>query len=50
MALDALPKGEYVVQVLWDQDTEESRINAPTNIYSEKQIINLNKENESFRI
>lgn len=42
--LNELPNGEYAVQVLWDQDTEESRINAPTNIHSEKQIISLDKD------
>jgi enterochelin esterase-like enzyme len=37
LALNEIPEGEYTVQVLWDQDTRESRINAPGNIYSEKQ-------------
>ncbi len=39
--LDNVPAGEYFVQVLWDQDEEESRINAPGNLYSEKQPVNL---------
>jgi enterochelin esterase-like enzyme len=40
--LDNIPEGDYSFQVLWDQDTEESRINAPGNIYSIKQKIELN--------
>ena len=36
-----IPEGEYFVQALWDQDTLESGINAPGNIYSEKQKINI---------
>lgn len=47
ITLDNLPKGEYVIQVLWDQDTEESRVNAPGNIYSKKQVINLDKNIDS---
>jgi len=39
--LDKVPVGEYYVQILWDQDSEESRINAPGNLYSEKQKITL---------
>lgn len=37
-----VPKGEYYIQVLWDQNTEESNINTPGNIYSEKQKIEVN--------
>lgn len=40
---DEVPEGEYYIQVLWDQDRQESRINAPGNIYSEKQKIKINK-------
>ncbi len=32
--LDQVPEGEYRIQVLWDQDREESGINAPGNLYS----------------
>jgi S-formylglutathione hydrolase FrmB len=32
--LPELPEGEYRVQMLWDQDLEESGINAPGNLYS----------------
>lgn len=39
--LDHLPPGEYYAQVLWDQDTQESRINAPGNLYSAKQKITI---------
>jgi len=41
ISLNNIPEGEYVVQVLWDQDTMESRINAPGNIYSEKQKLSI---------
>jgi S-formylglutathione hydrolase FrmB len=33
-SLDQVPGGEYRIQVLWDQDLEESGINAPGNLYS----------------
>ncbi len=32
--LDKVPEGTYFLQLLWDQDIEESRIDAPGNIYS----------------
>jgi hypothetical protein len=35
ISLGELPHGSYTIQVLWDQDREESRINAPGNLYSE---------------
>jgi len=41
--LDEIPQGEYYVQVLWDQDREESRINAPGNLYCVKQKVVLDK-------
>jgi len=41
--LDELPEGNYNVQVLWDQDTKESRIDAPGNLYSEVVSLELNK-------
>ena len=41
-SLDNIPGGVYYLQMLWDQDTEESRINAPGTIYSVKQKITLN--------
>jgi S-formylglutathione hydrolase FrmB len=39
--LDHVPEGTYQVQVLWDQDREESRINAPGNLYSLKQEVQI---------
>lgn len=44
LSFNDIPKGEYFVQVLWDQDTIESRINAPGNIYSETQSISVNSD------
>lgn len=41
--LAKIPEGEYFIQLLWDQDNIESGINAPGNIYSEKQKININR-------
>lgn len=41
--LDEVPAGEYYVQIVWDQDFEESRIGAPGNLYSETQKINVNQ-------
>lgn len=40
-SLGKIPDGEYFIQALWDQDTLESGINAPGNIYSQKQKINI---------
>lgn len=34
--LNDVPAGDYYVQLLWDQNSEESRINEPGNIYTEK--------------
>ena len=42
--LDSIPAGDYYVQLLWDQDTLESNIDAPGNIYSEKQKISINSD------
>ncbi|MCK0132593.1 alpha/beta hydrolase-fold protein [Flavobacteriaceae bacterium F08102] len=41
--LDHVPAGDYLVQVLWDQDFEESRIDAPGNLYSTPQKIEINQ-------
>jgi len=43
-SLNEVPNGEYYAQVLWDQDYEESRINAPGNLYSETKLINVDKD------
>jgi len=42
--LTDVPAGTYNLQVLWDQDTKESRINAPGNIFSAARIITLPEE------
>lgn len=47
VSLDNIPGGKYYVQVLWDQDFKESRINAPGNFYSEAIEIEL-KSNTSL--
>ncbi len=43
--LNSIPEGTYYVQVVWDQDTSESRINAPGNLYADKKeiLIDSNK-------
>jgi len=58
--LRSVPEGTYYVQVVWDQDTKESRIDAPGNLYSIKQEIlidanktlqfNLDQKNEDRKI
>lgn len=42
-SLDAIPEGTYYLQMLWDQDRDESRIDAPGNIYSLVKKIEVNK-------
>ncbi len=44
--LNNVPTGKYYVQVLWDHDIKESRINAPGNLYSSKELIDLTDEVE----
>ena len=46
--LGEVPEGEYYIQVLWDQDEEGSRINAPGNLYSKVKSININKDQEIY--
>jgi hypothetical protein len=43
ISLDNLPNGKYTIQILWDQDFSESRINAPGNLYSETVILDLSE-------
>jgi S-formylglutathione hydrolase FrmB len=43
---DDMATGDYYVQVLWDQDNKESRINAPGNLYSEKKMVSLSGDEE----
>jgi S-formylglutathione hydrolase FrmB len=45
-SLDDFPAGDYYVQVLWDQDNKESRINAPGNLFSEKEMFSLSGDKE----
>jgi len=40
-SLSNVPEGEYNIQILWDQDTTESRITAPGNLYSVKEQISV---------
>ncbi len=42
--LDAVPEGVYYVQAVWDQDTLESRPNAPGNLYSSVEKISLSSD------
>jgi len=44
MKLSDMKPGAYYVQVLWDQDTTESRINVPGNMVSEVLEVDLHKE------
>lgn len=49
ISLNNIPNGKYKIQVLWDQDTNESSINAPGNMYSEAITVDLS-ENQSIEI
>ncbi|MCG6187789.1 alpha/beta hydrolase [Maribellus maritimus] len=49
ISLNSLPVGKYRIQVLWDQDIQESRINAPGNLYSDVVDIDL-QQNKSIEI
>ncbi len=40
---DKVPAGTYRIQVLWDHDTEESRLNAPGNVFSEAVNMEITK-------
>ena len=45
ISLGNIAEGKYNVQVLWDQDRQESGINAPGNLYSETKTVTVkNKE------
>lgn len=41
VALNDIPSGKYNVQVLWDQDKSESRMNAPGNMYSNSETLEI---------
>ncbi len=45
-SLNSIPAGTYYVQVVWDQDIKESRINAPGNLYADKQKILIDGDQE----
>lgn len=47
--LQNIPTGKYYVQVLWDQDFNESRINAPGNIHSKAIQLDIS-ENKNVRL
>lgn len=47
ISLGKIPNGKYNIQVMWDQDFEESRINAPGNLYSDVFEVELT-ENKSI--
>lgn len=49
ISLDSLPAGIYRVQVLWDQDTSESGMNAPGNLYSDAIDVHL-QQNQTIEI
>jgi len=42
--LDQIPEGKYYIQILWDQDKSESRINVAGNIYGEKVELMMDKK------
>jgi len=43
-SINQVPKGTYYVQVVWDQDRTESRIDAPGNIYSEVSEVDVDED------
>ena len=45
-SLDNVPENTYYIQAVWDHDTEESRIDAPGNIYSEVQKVEITRSQE----
>jgi S-formylglutathione hydrolase FrmB len=49
ISLDSLPAGIYRVQVLWDQDTSDSGMNAPGNLYSDAIDVHL-QQNQTIEI
>lgn len=44
ISLNKIPEGNYRIQVLWDQNNEDSEINAPGNLYSEAVDIEIRKD------
>ena len=49
VSLGDFPNGKYSVQILWDQDTNESGINAPGNLHSETITVDLT-ENKTIEL
>jgi len=45
-SLNEVPEGTYYLQLLWDQDKEESRIDAPGNIYSKVEKVEVTESKE----
>ena len=45
-SLNEVPEGTYYLQLLWDQDKKESRIDAPGNIYSKVEKVEVNESME----
>lgn len=43
VTMGELPTGDYAIQAVWDQDTNESRSTSPGNLYSKKQLFTHNK-------
>ncbi|MFT6268734.1 MAG: S-formylglutathione hydrolase FrmB [Alphaproteobacteria bacterium] len=42
--LSNIPKGQYSLQVLWDNGSGDSQLNAPGNLYSESSIIEVKQD------
>ncbi len=50
-SLNVVPKGDYYVQLVWDQNSNESRIDEPGNIYSKKKLVRVDeKQNLSLAL
>lgn len=47
--LDRFPSGEYYLQALWDQDQQESRIDAPGNLFSEVKKVVI-RQDQTIRL
>lgn len=46
LSLNKIPDGSYRIQVLWDQNREESGINTPGNLYSEAVTVDIHDDLE----
>lgn len=45
-SLDEVPEGTYYIQVVWDHDTQESRIDAPGIVHSNVEKVEINEDKE----